>query len=110
MKLECYAIEVDPPPLIPARPDRAWMDAYPARHAYRCLPLAIANTYGWELVCPANLSIQWNGGPSISDIRIDCVDEFGSPSRKLSKRIFRAASSLSKRATSFAPIPAGACW
>ncbi len=44
------------------------MDALP--NANRCLPLSIANSYGWELLAPASFSVHWNGGPGTDDIRI----------------------------------------
>src|ERR1700730_4059402 len=50
MRLKCYALYPNPPRLVPARPERAWMEAFPARHAYRCLPLTIANSHGWEIL------------------------------------------------------------
>src|SRR3546814_7449776 len=37
------------------------MDATDQRFAYRCLPITIANTYGWELLCPAGFSAVWDG-------------------------------------------------
>jgi hypothetical protein len=70
MKLKLYALTPTPPKLVPAAPDRPWMDAFPARHAYRCLPLAIANTYGWEVLSPYSFSIRYNGGPRAEDISI----------------------------------------
>jgi hypothetical protein len=30
----------------PARAKRKWMDDFVDRHAYRCLPLSIANAFG----------------------------------------------------------------
>ncbi len=48
------------------------------RHAYRCLPLSIANAYGWELLSPSTFSIYWNGGPDKSDIRFTCEDNYPS--------------------------------
>ena len=44
-------------------------------NAHRCLPLATANAYGWELLSPASFTLEWNGGPEKTDIRIDCHDE-----------------------------------
>jgi hypothetical protein len=52
------------------------MDAFPARHAYRCLPLSIANAFGWELLSPASFSIHWNGGPEAGDIQFESHDGF----------------------------------
>ena len=51
--LECYPTEsVWLPRIVPGRPQRAWMDAFHDRHAYRCLPLTMANTTGWEILSP----------------------------------------------------------
>jgi hypothetical protein len=38
------------------------MDDFPDRHAYRCLPLSIANAHGWDMLCPAAIEIEWDGG------------------------------------------------
>jgi hypothetical protein len=56
--------------------DRDWMDAFGDRHPYRCLPLVMANTTGWEILCPCDFTATWNGGPLMGDIRIDVDDEF----------------------------------
>jgi hypothetical protein len=70
LELECYAIDRSPPEIVPGRPQRAWMDAFTDRHAYRCLPLTMANTTGWEVLCPVGFSAEWNGGLDQKDIRI----------------------------------------
>lgn len=70
--LEAYAINDHPQRLIPARPQREWMDAFPDHHPYRCLPLAIANAYGWQLILPASVTAEWNGGMAKEDLTIDC--------------------------------------
>ena len=50
MELECYTTQEGPPPeIVPGRPQRAWMDAFTDRHAYRCLPLTMANSLFLEL-------------------------------------------------------------
>jgi len=41
-ELICYPTETDPPKLVPARPEREWMDLTDQRYAYRCIPLSIA--------------------------------------------------------------------
>jgi len=46
------------------------MDDFPDRHAYRCLPLSIANAHGWDILCPVALAIDWNGGPRIEDVTV----------------------------------------
>lgn len=62
MLLECYPTSQRPPDIVPGRPQRAWMDAFAERHPYRCLPLSMANSSGWEILCPVGFSIEWNGG------------------------------------------------
>ncbi|HEX4293389.1 MAG TPA: DUF6065 family protein [Rhizomicrobium sp.] len=76
LELECFALTTGLPKLAPADPRRAWMDAFPERHAYRCLPLAIANAYGWEILSPCALDIEWNGGAQSADIRIRATDGY----------------------------------
>ncbi len=68
LDLECYPVQERPPELVPGRPDRDWMDAFANRHPYRCLPLTMANTTGWEILCPVGFTAEWNGGPEQSDI------------------------------------------
>jgi len=66
--LECFPTTARPPDLVPGRPNRAWMDTFLDRHPYRCLPLSMANTTGWEMLCPVGFSMTWNGGPLARDI------------------------------------------
>jgi hypothetical protein len=68
MKLKMFALSSNPPKVVPASPTRQWMDDFPARHAYRCLPLAIANSYGWEILSPYTFSIRYNGGKKGEDL------------------------------------------
>jgi hypothetical protein len=62
MRLDCYKIHEWAPEIAPGSPQRAWMDAFQDRHPYRCLPLTMANSSGWEILCPVGLTIEWNGG------------------------------------------------
>jgi hypothetical protein len=70
MKLMCYAVKDYAPKIVAANPHRYWMDQFPARHAYRCLPLNIANSHGWDILCPVPIEIEWNGGPLQSDLAV----------------------------------------
>jgi len=70
MELSCYPVELRPPEIVPGRPDRDWMDSHHQRHPYKCLPLTMANTTGWELLCPFGFIAEWNGGPHQSDITL----------------------------------------
>jgi Family of unknown function (DUF6065) len=54
----------------PAPPTRAWMDATPERYGYRCLPLSIANTHGWEICTPAGFWVMWTGDESSAGVQI----------------------------------------
>jgi Family of unknown function (DUF6065) len=56
-------IDIRPAPL-----ERSWMEATGERSAYRCLPLNIANTHGWEILCPAGFTAIWNGGAALDAV------------------------------------------
>lgn len=70
MVVKLHALTEYAPQVRPARAKRQWMDDFPDRHAYRCLPLSIANAYGWEVLCPIPLEIRWNGGMTVEDIEV----------------------------------------
>ncbi|HTQ01907.1 MAG TPA: DUF6065 family protein [Casimicrobiaceae bacterium] len=78
MKLECYALSPNPLPLRAAPPSRNWMDRIPDRHAYRCLPLAIANAHGWEIACVCDFEAAWDGGPHARNVQLRALDGFTS--------------------------------
>jgi Family of unknown function (DUF6065) len=70
-KLEITAYEVIEAPMRLRTAERArdWIEALPERFAYRCLPLAMANQMGWELLNPAAFTARWNG-----KIGLDAID------------------------------------
>lgn len=70
MKLECFKFYPDPPPLVPGKLARPWMDNVSGRVPYRCLPMVMANQTGWEILCKAPFQAYWNGGDATSDILI----------------------------------------
>jgi len=74
MKLICYPLSDDPPPLRAAPSKRDWMDATPEAYAYRCLPLAIANSHGWEVVNPIAFEAEWSGKIDKDSIAIEVDD------------------------------------
>jgi hypothetical protein len=76
VKITFYALTPSPPPLRSADARRAWMDTTPDRHAYRCLPLAIANAHGWEVLAPCGFEVTWNGGPLAADLTVRATEEF----------------------------------
>jgi len=61
MKLDAFPLLGYKPELRTAPLERRWMDATGEKFAYRCLPLNIANQHGWELVCPDDLTVSWDG-------------------------------------------------
>lgn len=74
MKLDCYVTGTIVCEMVPAPQDRAWMDASPERYPYRCLPLNIANAFGWQLLAPFAVEIEYSGGPEREDIRVSAPD------------------------------------
>ena len=65
VELECYPMTATPPDLVPGRQSRNWMDAFASRHPYRCLPLNMANTTGWEILCPFGFSAEWTSASGL---------------------------------------------
>jgi len=48
--------------LVPAYPNRDWMQATRNHFANRCLPLVMANQWGWFIVNNREVTVSWNGG------------------------------------------------
>lgn len=46
--------------ITPAQYERDWMNENEG-FAYRCLPLSIANQFGWNILCPVSFKATWNG-------------------------------------------------
>jgi hypothetical protein len=82
-ELTCYRTEDDPPELVPARPERDWMDLTDQRYAYRCIPLSIANASGWEIILPCAFSATWTGGNLTTDIQLRPLGEPASVTRRV---------------------------
>ena len=58
-----------------ARPDaRGWMDAQP--YAYQCPPLTVANQWGWQVLCPTDVAVAWNGAPDPAGVRVKVDPRF----------------------------------
>jgi len=68
MKLTCYKTHETAAELIPARPERSWMDATTNRFAYRCTPMTMVNALGWELLVPQAFTATWTGGNNKDDM------------------------------------------
>jgi hypothetical protein len=54
MRLIAYRINQDCR-IEPAPTTRAWMDAWPKKHPYHCLPLTVVNGYGWQFALPGHV-------------------------------------------------------
>jgi Family of unknown function (DUF6065) len=70
VKLIAYLAEREHIDIRPAPVERAWMEATDQRFAYRCLPLNIANAFGWEILCPSAFTAAWDGGKGIASIQV----------------------------------------
>jgi hypothetical protein len=61
-KLVAYQIhEDDYAPIRPARGERRWMNDADGKFPYRCLPLVMANQYGWEILSTHRFRASWDG-------------------------------------------------
>lgn len=58
------------PQIRPALQTRQWMDDTRDAFAYRCLPLAMANSHGWEVLNPCAFDAVWDGGSLRESITI----------------------------------------
>lgn len=80
MKITAYAISDYPLTIRPASSQRNWINDT-NKGIYRCLPLNIASSTGWELLCPYDLEVAWNGGSKAEDLEISdpgvAVSHFG---------------------------------
>lgn len=77
LELACYLPEEAILDIRPAPQARDWMDQTGDRFAYRCLPLNIANSHGWELLCPQGFEAVWSGRKDKDAIRIFFDDPDG---------------------------------
>jgi hypothetical protein len=60
--------------IIPGDLERDWMNETPARFAYRCLPLLIANQSGWMILNTHRFAATWNGGIGQDSITVEHFD------------------------------------
>ena len=54
--------------LRPSPQRRQWMNENP--NAYHCLPLVIANQWGWQVLCPTDVQVTWDGSPGPSGLTV----------------------------------------
>ena len=65
--------------LRPSPVRRAWMGEHPT--AYQCLPMVVANQWGWQVLCPTDVRVTWDGSVAASGLRVE-VDPKWAPSIK----------------------------
>ncbi|MDX1562397.1 MAG: DUF6065 family protein [Gammaproteobacteria bacterium] len=70
LQITAYEVVEAPMALRAAERSRDWIEALPERFAYRCLPLAIANQTGWEVLNPCAFTARWNGKDGLDAISI----------------------------------------
>ena len=70
MRLTCFILSENPLQVVPADVRRDWMDKVPDRHIYRCLPIAIANAHGWEILCRDGMTVSWDGRVSADGLTV----------------------------------------
>ena len=56
--------------IIPSEKKRKWMDDTWESFAYRCLPLTIANGFGWQFLNPCKLIASWNGKNYLNSVKV----------------------------------------
>ena len=61
--------------IIPLRIKRKWMFNTKNKFAYECVPLNVANQYGWAVLSPTDFSISWWGGVNPDDVEIHIKED-----------------------------------
>ncbi|CAN5912208.1 hypothetical protein BH23PLA1_BH23PLA1_37400 [soil metagenome] len=56
----------------PAR--RYWMDDRP--HSYHCLPMVVANQWGWQVLCPTDLRVVWDGSAEADGLWVEVDPQY----------------------------------
>jgi hypothetical protein len=62
-------------PVVPLTAKRSWMSQTKEKFAYKCLPLTIANQYGYAVLSPADFTIDWWGGNDESDVQFQVISD-----------------------------------
>jgi Family of unknown function (DUF6065) len=69
VKLTAYILDGQQIKIRAAPLERDWMTAT-GHFAYRCLPLNIANSHGWEILCPSGFSAVWGGAAGPQSLEV----------------------------------------
>jgi hypothetical protein len=69
--MEFYAIDPNyKPKIYQSSAKRDWMDVGSDKHPYKCIPIVRANSHGWEMHLPHDVTVAWDGGTSPDGLRI----------------------------------------
>lgn len=92
MEFNVYRLYEDCANIEPLRNKRDWMDETLNSHAYRCMPLSLANSYGWGISFPEDISfimIEKNHSGEKTEIKILKGERFAHAERRNSLVTFR---------------------
>ncbi len=62
--------------LRPSPAKRNWMNEL--THAYHCLPMVIANQWGWQILCPTDVVVTWDGSTALEGLSIEVAPQYAS--------------------------------
>lgn len=68
LNIEIYKLSNRTLPIVQSKKQRQWMNDNV--HAYRCVPLSIANTFGWDILLPKDLDVSWDGRTELNSVQI----------------------------------------
>ncbi len=71
-----YKVQTPCLEVVPGRFQRDWMAQTQERHAYRCLPMTVANCSGWEFLSPCSFEATWDGGDPMTAITLRALDGY----------------------------------
>jgi hypothetical protein len=57
--------------ILPMSLKRSWMDDSYQKFAYKCVPLNIANQYGWMAINPKEFTVSWDGRQGLDAILVE---------------------------------------
>jgi len=58
-------------PICVAPRERDWMEALDQKYAYRCLPLVMANQFGWQILSTHHIRATWDGSYAIEALKVE---------------------------------------
>lgn len=69
--MKFIAYKIDGNDLLRTAPlEREWMEETHEKYAYRCLPLNIANCFGWQILSNRSIEVFWDGSNGLDGVKI----------------------------------------